>query len=201
LVSYDANWNEVGPHINLGFAGTGNWTGVAFNYKPPPGSTRVVVEATTSTTGTFWFDDVALTPTTNLLINGSFETGDVGWNLSSQASIDTTPAAAHSGNNSLRLVANSPWQQSWQVVAVSSSQTYSFTGWGRSTSAGGDFALVSYDANWNEVGPHINLGFAGTGTWVAVTAAYQPPPGATQVVVEATTAGVGTFWYDDVTLW
>jgi len=136
----------------------------------------------------------------NLLNNGGFETGAAGWNLAPQATIDTSPADAHSGNNSLELIATAPWQQSWQAMSLSPAQNYSFTAWGRSSSAGGDFALISYDANWNETGPHINLTFAGAGTWTGVAFIYQPPAGTARVVVEATTSAAGTFWFDDIGL-
>ena len=59
-------------------------------------------------------DDIYLTPTNDLLANGSFELGGTGWNLAAQASLDTNAADAHSGNTSLKLVATAGWQGTWQ---------------------------------------------------------------------------------------
>src|SRR5207248_1160222 len=105
LVSLDANWNQVGPHIDFSFSGSGVWAIAMGNYLPPSNAVRVALIPQSSGPGTFWFDDISLTPTSNLVTNGGFEAGAAGWSLSGQASIDGNPADAHSGNNSLQLVA------------------------------------------------------------------------------------------------
>src|SRR5437868_13282971 len=56
-----------------------------------------------------------LSPTTNLITNGGFELGGAAWSLAAQATIDPNPAEAHSGSNSLQLVATAPWQVARQT--------------------------------------------------------------------------------------
>ena len=143
--------------------------------------------------------DATFATYTNLLNNGGFEGGGTGWTMPPQASIDLNPADAHSGNNSLQLVATAPWQLSWQAVPISAGQTYAFTGWGRSNAAGGVFTLVSYDGTWNEVG-HTNAGFPATGNWVPVTSTFTAPAAAVRLVVEPQSSASGTFWFDDISL-
>ena len=46
--------------------------------------------------------------------------------------------------------------------------------WGRSSSAGGIYTLISWDSNWNEVGLHTDVGFSGTGSWQGVATNYVP---------------------------
>src|SRR5207253_500202 len=121
-------------------------------FTSPASAVRLVVEPQASATGTYWFDDMSLTPTQNLIENGGFELGQVGWNLPPQAGIDTNSADAHSGTSSLQLTATSAWQVTWQAVPISGGQTYAFTGWGRSSASAGVFTLVSYDNAWTEVG-------------------------------------------------
>jgi hypothetical protein len=143
--------------------------------------------------------DATFTTTTNLLNNGGFEVGSAGWTLSPQATIDTNPSDARSGNSSLQLAATAAWQFSWQTVAVSGGQTYAFTGWGRSSTSGGVFTLVSYDSTWTEVG-HTNVSFAGTGNWTPATFTLTVPSSAVRLVVEAQSSATGTFWFDDLSL-
>src|SRR5439155_946705 len=113
--------------VDLPIAASGNWVAAAATYKPAANVVSVVVYADNTAAGTFWFDDASLTPTTNLLTNISFEAGSAGWGMAPQATIDGNPANAHSGNNSLKLVATSPYQLSGQPVAVTPGQTYSFS--------------------------------------------------------------------------
>jgi hypothetical protein len=200
LAGYDNNWNRLGPQTDFVFSGTGAWTALSGTYLGPAGAVRMGVVAQSSGTGTFWFDDLSLSPTSNLVSNGGFELGSVGWNLAPQASIDTNPANAHSGNSSLQLIATSPWQGSAQYVAITAGQTYNFTAWERSTTAGGMLSLASFDSNWNQVGSQVNFVFSATGSWTALTGTYVAPAGAVRVGVMAQSSRTGTFWFDDIGL-
>jgi thermitase len=202
LISYNSSWAEVGPHIHIAFPGSANWEGAAAKYVAPVNTAWVsVIPANSSAVGTFWFDDISLSPSTNLIVNGGFEAGSAGWNLVAQTTIDTNPANAHSGNSSMKLVATTPWQGAAQSVAVAAGQSYSFTGWGRSTTAGGEFALISYNSSWAEVGPHIHIAFPGSANWEGAAANYVAPVNAAWVlVIPANSSASGTFWFDDVSL-
>src|SRR2546429_9389798 len=62
--------------------------------------------------------------------NAGFEGGSSSWYLAPQASIDTAPADAHTGNASLQLVATGPWQGTWQAVAVTAGPPLTVPGGG-----------------------------------------------------------------------
>jgi len=149
-------------------------------------------QTSTSSDGTF-------ATYTSLLTNGGFEAGAAGWNLAPQASIDTNPADAHSGNNSLELVATGPWQLTRQTVSVTPGQSYSFTGYGRSSNSGGLFVLEGHDATGAAVSD-LGLPFAGSGSWIGVATTYTPPANVVSLVVYADESAAGTFWFDDISL-
>ncbi len=159
----------------------------------------LTVYADSSAAGTFSFDDLSLTPTTNLLSNGGFELGLAGWNAASQATIDPNPASAHSGNNALQLVATGPWQTTWQTVAVSPGQLYSFSAFGRSGSSGGLFVLEGHDASGAVVSA-LGLPFAGSGSWVGVATSYKAAASVVSLTVYADSSAAGTFSFDDLSL-
>ncbi len=198
LISYDATGNVVGD-VGLSFPGGSNWTAAAMTYAAPAGATKVAIILWSAVAGTFWFDDLSLSPTSNSVTNGGFEFGTAAWNLASQASIDPNPADAHTGNNSLQLVATGPWQGSFQWVPVIAGQPYSFNAWGRSASTGGVFTLISYDAGDNVVGD-VGLSFPGGGNWTPVAMTYAAPAGATKVAIILWSSAAGSSWFDDITL-
>jgi hypothetical protein len=136
----------------------------------------------------------------NLMTNAGFESGSSSWYLASQAAIDTNPADAHTGSGSLRLVATGPWQGSWQSVAVTAGQTYTITGWERSTTGGGYVTVASYNANWVLLGTNTDLIFPGTGSWTSLSTTYVAPAGAAWVQIGVRSSGSGTFWFDDLSL-
>ncbi len=138
--------------------------------------------------------------TINLLANGGFEAGMPGWSLAPQAGIDSNPADAHAGNNSLKVVATGPWQATRQIVPVTPGQSYSVTAFGRSASPGGEFVLESLDANGAAVGQNQGLAFAGTGSWVGVATTYKPAANVIFLAVYADNSAAGTFWFDDASL-
>src|SRR2546430_7481519 len=70
------------------------------------------------------------------MTNAGFESGSSSWYLAPQASIDTAPADAHTGNGSLQLVATGPWQGTWQAVAVTAGQPYTIPGGERAAPRG-----------------------------------------------------------------
>jgi hypothetical protein len=119
-----------------------------------------------------------------------------GWSPASQATIDSNPADAHSGNNALQLVATGLYQLTGQAVSVSPSQTYSFSAFGRASSSGGLWVLESHDAS-GAVTDLVRLPFAGTGSWIGVAATYKPAANVVSVVVYADNTAAGTFWFDD----
>jgi hypothetical protein len=198
LESRDAS-GAVLSDLPLSFAANGSWSGVATTYKPAANVVSVTVFADNTAAGTFWFDDASLTPTTNLIINGGFEAGSVGWTMAPQASIDTNPADAHSGNNSLQLVATGPYQLTGQTISVTPGQSYSFTAFGRSSNAGGLWVLESRDAS-GAVLSDLPLSFAANGSWSGVATAYKPAANVVFVTVYADNTATGTFWFDDASL-
>jgi hypothetical protein len=119
--------------------------------------------------------------------------------MAPQATIDGNPADAHSGNNSLQLVATGPYQLTGQTVAVTPGQTYSFSAFGRSSNAGGVWVLESHDAN-GAVVSLIDLGIAPSGSWVGVATTYKPAANVVFVTVYADNTSAGTFWFDDASL-
>jgi hypothetical protein len=198
LVERDASGNYV-TELDLVFAGNGSWIGVATSFKPAANAVSATVYADNTAAGSFWFDDINLTPTTNLITNGGFEVGTAGWKASSQATIDSNPADAHSGNNSLQLVATGPYQATGQKVAVTVGQTYTFNAFGRSKSSGGVFALVERDASGNYV-TEVDLVFAGNGSWIGVATSLKPSTNVVSATVYADNTAAGSFWFDDISL-
>ncbi len=144
--------------------------------------------------------DLTFITATNLIFNGGFEAGSAGWNVAPQASLDASPADAHTGNNSLTKSGSAVWQGSSQSIPVTAGQAYSFTAWGRSTTSGGIFSLFSYDSAGAMLGSPLHLTFPGTGSWVEVAATYVPPTGTVRVILYADNTAAGTFWYDDISL-
>src|SRR5207244_1855299 len=109
LVASDTNGSFV-SETDLPFAGTTSWIGVTTTFKAAANVVLLTVYADNTATGTFWFDDISLTTTANLITNGGFEVGIAGWKPVNQAAIDSNPADAHAGNKSLQLVATGPFQ-------------------------------------------------------------------------------------------
>jgi hypothetical protein len=198
IYSFDASGTFLSSAY-FSFAGTGSWVPAAGTYVAPSSATSIDLLPQSVAPGTFWFDDIALAPTNNLVANGGFELASAGWNVASQASLDTNPADAHSGNNSLKLVATTGWQGSSEHVAINAGQSYSLTGWGRSTSGGGTFTIYSFDANGAFLSSAY-FSFAGTGSWVLVAGTYVAPSRATSIDIVPQSVASGTFWFDDVSL-
>jgi hypothetical protein len=139
----------------------------------------------------------------NLVLNPGFESGATSWNLDSSSSIDSTAANAHSGNNSLVLNALLAWAGSSQYVPVTPGLSYTYSGWERSTSAtgaSGYITVVSYDANWTQIGPSTSLIFGSTGSWSSLTGTYVAPAGTVRVGLWLQNDGAGTFWFDDLSM-
>ncbi|HKV32265.1 MAG TPA: N,N-dimethylformamidase beta subunit family domain-containing protein [Candidatus Dormibacteraeota bacterium] len=139
----------------------------------------------------------------NLIQNPGYESGSANWSLDPGASIDTTPANAHSGSNSLTLTGLLAWQGSWQYVPVTAGQSYTFSGWERSTSTTGNsgyITLTAYDTNYVQIGSGTSLAFASTGAWSSKTGTYIPPAGAVRVSIRVQNDGPGSFWFDDLSL-
>jgi hypothetical protein len=195
---YDAGGNYVAAH-DVPFAGTGNWVFVTETFTASPNEVSAQIQGTSSQVGTFWFDDLSLTPSNNVITNGGFEVGSAGWTLAPQVSIDTNPADAHSGNNSAQLVSTGPWQVIRQAFAVTPGKAYTFTGWGRSNIVGGYLIVRGYDAAGNAVAS-LDLPVAGTGSWVSVTGIHIAASNEVSVQVQATSSISGTFWFDDLSL-
>jgi hypothetical protein len=199
LFSYDATGNQIASNY-LPFAGAGSWVNVIATYTAPPNAVAFRLALQNANSGTFGFDDITLTLTDNLIPNGGFESGSAGWSLAPQAVIDTNPADAHSGNNSLLLTATGPWQAtSSATLAITGGKAYSFNGWGRASSGTGYFSLFSYDATGNQIASNY-LPFAGAGSWVNVIATYTAPPNAVAFRLALQNANSGTFGFDDITL-
>jgi hypothetical protein len=137
-------------------------------------------------------------PPSNLILNPGFESGSANWDLHVQASIDTNPANAHSGNNSLKLAATLAWESSWQYVPVTAGLSYTISGWERSSTGSGYISLVSYDAGSRQVGSTQNIVFAGTGSWISMSGTYVPPAGTVRVGIGLQNDSGGTFWFDDL---
>jgi len=135
-----------------------------------------------------------------LIVNGGFEAASAGWGLSPSAGIDVNPANAHTGTSALKLVATAAWQGSAEVITVVAGQTYTVSGWERSTTNGGFLTVISLDAGGLEVGPHLDLAFSGSGTWSKLTSTYVAPAGTVRVWLGVQSSVPGTFWFDDVSL-
>ena len=60
LIFYDANWVPVGSQRDFPFPGTGTWVAQAGTFVAPGNAVRVGIVPLNSATGTFWFDDLAL---------------------------------------------------------------------------------------------------------------------------------------------
>lgn len=139
----------------------------------------------------------------NLILNPGFESGSANWTLDPGASIDTTAADAHSGNNSLKLMGLVAWQGSSQFVTVTGGRSYTYSGWERSTSPTGNsgyITVTAYDANYVAIGSGTSLVFASTGNWSFQAGTYVPPAGAVHASIRLQNDGPGTFWFDDLSL-
>ena len=137
---------------------------------------------------------------TNLLTNPGFESGGTGWGVNARATIDTVAANAHSGSNSLKLVATAAWQGTWQSVTVSPGRTYTISGWARSTNIGTYVTLVGKTASGADSGPHLDLTYPASGTWTEQSRSYTPPAGTVSVRINLFNRNAGTFWFDDIRL-
>ena len=62
LASFDSSGAEVGAHFDLIFGGNGTWTSMSGTYMAPAGAVRVAVVPQSAGSGTYWFDDLGLTP-------------------------------------------------------------------------------------------------------------------------------------------
>src|SRR6202011_1269368 len=139
------------------FAASSGWSFQTATYLVPAGTMKIVVVPQNSAAGTFWFDDLTLSVTSNLVSNPGFEAGAAGWTLAPQATIDTNPADAHAGNNSLKLIATAGWQGSAQYIPVTAGQTLTFSGWSKAAANSAYLTLGSYDINRNSVGRNLDL--------------------------------------------
>jgi len=137
---------------------------------------------------------------TNLLANPGFESGSTGWSLAATASIDTLAADAHAGSGSLKLVATGAWQNNSQIVPVTAGQSYTLSGWARSTTSNAFLTIVNYDSSWNVVGAHTDIVFPATGSWTFASVSYVPPAGTVNAYVTAMSSVAGTFFFDDLSL-
>jgi purple acid phosphatase-like protein len=141
----------------------------------------------------------AAPPSANLLANPGFESGATGWTLPAQASIDGT--VARSGTSSLKLVATGPSQLTWQWLNATPGQSYTISGWERSTTSGGYLSMYSYDGSWTPLDVDgKNLIFSASGTFTQLSGTYVPPAGAVYVIVGLQSDKSGTFWFDDLSL-
>ena len=59
LHGYDGNWNQVSS-IYLAIPANGSWTALATTYTPGPGEVALSIFPTSSSVGTYWFDDLSL---------------------------------------------------------------------------------------------------------------------------------------------
>src|SRR2546429_7189645 len=69
--------------------------------------------------------------------NAGFESGSSSWYLAPQASIDTAPADAHTGNGSLQLVASWAGHRTKQTDAVTAEAVFCLERRRRASPAGG----------------------------------------------------------------
>jgi hypothetical protein len=145
--------------------------------------------------------DATFTTTTsapNLVANPGFESGATSWSLAATASIDATVANAHTGTQSLRLGATAAWQGTWQSFAVTPGTTYTFSGWERSTTAGGYLSVFSYNSSWVQLDQGTHLVYPGTGSWTSLSGTYVAPAGTAYALIGPSNSAVGTFWFDDI---
>ena len=140
------------------------------------------------------------TPAANRLLNAGFESGAASWSLASTATIDATAANAHSGARSLRLAATGAWQGSWQSVAVTAGQTYSFSAWQRSASSGGFLSVFSFNASNVQIDQGTHLVYSGGGAWTYLAGTYLPPAGTARALIGVQSSGAGTYFFDDLYL-
>ena len=61
VATYDSSWNPVGTNTDLIFTGSGSWSSLSTAYVAPAGAAWVEIGVRSSGSGTFWFDDLALT--------------------------------------------------------------------------------------------------------------------------------------------
>jgi hypothetical protein len=142
------------------------------------------------------------TPTpssSNQILNPGFESGSANWNLAPRASIISAATNVRSGARSLRLVASTDWQVSWQEVAVTAGQTYTLSGYEHG-GTGAVMTIGSYDANWTQIGASTDLYFPTGSPWNFVSGKFTVPAGAVLTAVSATNSRSGTFWFDDLSL-
>jgi len=141
-----------------------------------------------------------LTPTNNMIENGDFEGGAIGWRLAHQAMIDFNPSDAHSGTSCLKLVADAPWEGASQSSPIASSRTYVVKGWARSDSDGGHVTIVSFNAAGQQSGPLVDIALPATGSWAAFAMNYSPPRDTVRIDLWLQGATPGTFWFDDIVM-
>ena len=136
----------------------------------------------------------------NRVANPGFESGTASWSMASTATIDATAANAHTGTRSLRLAATGPWQGTWQSVAVTPGQRYTFSGWERSSTSGGYLSVFSFNASGVQLDNGTHLVFTASASWQQLSASYVPPAGTVWALIGPQSAGAGTFWFDDIAL-
>jgi hypothetical protein len=150
---------------------------------------------------------------TNILANPSFEVADpaglpAGWAAhvhtadGAQGAIALDPAA-HSGPQALRLdhtSANSAWVRAWQEpIPVRPDATYQLDFWVRAT---GPYRVVAHETR--QVGLPLRTVVLAQGAsgpaWQSFTSTFQTSPEAVSLRLSLIADGLGSVWFDDVSL-
>ncbi|MFB7142574.1 DNRLRE domain-containing protein [Gottfriedia sp. NPDC056225] len=162
-----------------------------------------------------------LSAATNLLINGSFQSGMDGWakvatplNDSGTVSIDSNGKGGLSGNGSLKVSSQSTSSSSgylyaYQIVQnVSENATYTFSSDIKSdlTDATAVFKIFYYNASGTNIGnSNSKININGKQDWINKQFTFTAPEGATKFQVKlevdhSSASGKGDVWFDSVQL-
>ena len=145
---------------------------------------------------------LATADSTNLVVNGDFENGSNGWNMSSYATIVNTDT--HGGSGALKLENPSAWgEAATQIVNVDSNAEYTITWWSKRVSGNGAFDLFIMNnngyANLDRVGN--NWMNETSGNWVKNECVVKTGT-ATQVMLKWSCEGAnaGVILVDDLSM-
>jgi hypothetical protein len=154
--------------------------------------------------GTSYFDDVSVVAMPGMIGNGGFETVDLpgeGWVLPPNSSIDTAPADAHTGSQSLlNIVTAASGQDAYQDVPVFAGMQYTLSAYLKQTAGTSGGSLNVLCTNGLTSIAQSTVPGTPPATYAPQTKIFTVPSTCTMIRVTLAHAQTGTYSWDDVTL-
>ena len=177
------------------------WTGDVANVLDVNNPTTAITMPASNATVTATYHHL------NMLDNPGFESGNNGdWNLGAQCSIVNNSSQAHTGNYSLRIIADGGWHNTRQSVTIVDNHDYKIEGYIRSAgiaNQGPRIRIRWYNSSSSLLKTENINGVTGTTGYVLYSKIATPPANAVRLeVAPMITANTpsGTAWFDDMSV-